>query len=100
MLQLQHQVWEEPPMAIHGPMPISGESSDTLSQPLVHADFPWKQGGGLDFLETHMDQWLPSLSESSGIRQLCRQIPRELIHQLQSQLRWAKTRVLKTKKRV
>ena len=30
--------------AINGPMPGSGETFDKLSGPLVHTDFPWKQG--------------------------------------------------------
>ena len=30
--------------AIHGPIPVSGETLDKLSGPLVHTDFPWKQG--------------------------------------------------------
>ena len=62
---------------IHGPKPVSGETSDELSGPLVHTDIHGKQvliknkskrnWSIRVFLEMDMDHWLTSLSESSDL---------------------------------
>ena len=60
---------------IHGPMPVSGETFGELSMKFSAIgpyEFLGKQGEGAispcEFpSETHLDQWLPNLSESSGL---------------------------------
>ena len=64
--------------AMHGPTPVSGATFDELSGPLVHTHFPEKTRQERDWsirgsLEIRMDQWLPNLSGSSGLRR-CRSI--------------------------
>ena len=60
--------------AIHRPMPVSGETFDELSAPLVHIRVsPKSRQRGHQSIrispEIHMDQWLLNLSESSGLHQ-------------------------------
>ena len=54
---------------IHGPRPVSGETLDELSAPLVHMDFLLENKAQSDWSiqispEIHMDQWFPNLSET------------------------------------
>ena len=57
--------------AIHGPMPVSGETFDEFSGPLVHTDFAENKAPSDWYIwmspEIYMYQWLPNLSNSFGL---------------------------------